>query len=174
MSRILFNRKIANGTLITLALAYLIMLGGGNYEHMTITGLVASAPPKSLYMLQGPYGFSPIKFWVMFRPLTILLFIIAIVSNWHYSPFRRKLLLIAFAMDIAVTAATFLYFAPETGLIAGATYQENVVDQALLHRAQLWKNWNVVRLGGFYLNGVLLLLAVNHHFPLSSRGASAG
>jgi hypothetical protein len=155
--------KLANATLIVLALFYLIMLGGGNYEQLTITNLVTSAPPKSLYILQGPYGFKPIIFWVIFRPITLILFIIALVGNWNHTLGRRNLLLIAFGIDILTTIATFSYFAPETGVIAGAKYDPAIVDEIQLQRAQLWKNLNWIRLGGFYLGSLLILLALSRN-----------
>jgi hypothetical protein len=72
------NQNLAQGSLVALCLFYIIMLGGGNYEQLNVTSVVTAAPPKSLYMMQGEYGFSPIKFWVIFRPLTILLFIVTL------------------------------------------------------------------------------------------------
>ncbi len=152
--------KLADASLIALALFYLIMLGGGNYEQLTITNLVTSAPPKSLYILQGPYGFKPMIFWVIFRPITILLFMVALIANWNHSRPRRNFLLIAFDVDVLTTIATFTYFAPETAVIANAKYDSDVVDEILFQRAQLWKNLNWVRLAGFYLGSLMLLLAL--------------
>jgi hypothetical protein len=151
--------RLANVTLIALALFYIIMLGGGNYEHINVTPIITSAPPKSLAMLQGPFGFTPIKFWGIFRPITILLFILAIIFNWKTR--RRKFLLVCFSIDIAVTIATFTYFAPEAGMIARAPLDSTFIDNELLNRAQLWKNLNLIRLISFYFVGVMLLLAVN-------------
>lgn len=152
--------KPADASLIALALFYLIMLGGGNYEQLTITNLVTSAPPKSLYILQGPYGFKPMIFWVIFRPVTILLFVIAIILNWNHSRQRKKFLVVAFGIDMLATIATFTYFAPETGVIASAKHDPTFVDQIQFQRAQLWKNLNWIRLGGFYLGSMLILFAL--------------
>jgi len=161
-----FKLTLADISLISLALFYIIMLGGGNYEQLTVTNVVTSAPPKSLYMLQGPYGFKPVIFWIIFRPITILLFLLAIVANWNYSRVRRKLLLVAFCVDVITTIATFTYFAPETGVIAGVAYQADIIDTVQLERAQLWRNLNWLRIGGFYVGGILLLIAINQkHQP---------
>lgn len=153
--------KLANATLIALALFYLIMLGGGNYEQLTITSLVTKAPPKSLYILQGEYGFKPMAFWATFRPITMLLFIVVLITNWNKALNRRNILLIAFGIDLLTTIATYTYFAPETGAIANATYDPSLVDEVQFQRAQLWKNLNWIRLAGFYLGGLLLLIALN-------------
>lgn len=155
------KNRAANFSLIALSLFYLVMLGGGNYEQLNVTHTVASAPPKSLAMLQGPYGFNPVKFWAIFRPLTILLFIAALVFNWRVSTRRRKLLIVAFVIDWAVTLATFLYFAPETGIMVAAKYDSSAVDPILTGRLQLWESLNWLRLGGFYAASILLLMALN-------------
>lgn len=155
-----FKKQLANISLILLALFYLIMLGGGNYEHMNVTTVVASAPPGSFAMMQGSYGFNPVKFWVTFRPLTILLFLVAIISNWSFTTERRNLLLTAFALDAVVILATFLYFAPATEVFVSATYQENHIDEALLKNAQRWKNLNIFRLVTIYISSSLLLIAL--------------
>src|SRR5689334_18316855 len=111
-----YRLKLADISLISLALFYIMMLGGGSYEQLTVTNVVTSAPPKSLYMLQGSFGFKPMIFWIIFRPITILFFLFAIITNWKHSS-RKKLLLIAFCIDAITTVATFAYFAPETGVI---------------------------------------------------------
>ncbi len=162
------RQSIANHCLILLALFYVIMLGGGNYEHLNVTPVVASAPPKSLAMLQGEYRFSPLKFWGIFRPISIVLFIAAIALNWNASAARRKLLLFAFAIDILVTIATYTYFAPETGKIISAPFS-NTVDDDLKAILQRWAFLNNFRLGAIYLGAWLILLALNK--PLFDKGS---
>ncbi len=160
--------QLATFTLFLLSLFYIVMLGGGNYEQLTITTVVASAPPKSLSMMQGDYGFNPVRFWILFRPVTILLFIAAIVLNWK-SPLRRKLLLGSFAIDCCITMATFSYFAPETGAIIETDFNVDIVDSDLLERMQLWKNLNWIRLTAFYSASILLLLALNRTYSSPIR-----
>lgn len=156
------NNRLANITLIGLTLFYIVMAGGGTYEQINVTSVVTAAPPKSLAMLQGPYGFSPVKFWVIFRPITLLLFLLTLGFHWKAGSVRKKILLFAFGLDVLVTLATFLYFAPETGVIAGGAYIETV-DPLLVQRAQLWKNLNLIRLGAFYGVAVMLLMAINQN-----------
>lgn len=155
--------RLANFTVFALTLFYIIMLGGGNYEQLNVTHTLVSALPKSLAMMQGPYGFNPVKFWVIFRPITILLFILSLIFNWSISRERRNLLGISFLIDLATTVATFLYFAPETGVIASMPYDSNQVDPAMTARAQVWESLNYIRLGAFYIVSILLLLTVNRN-----------
>ena len=153
------KQTLANGALIALALFYIIMLGGGNYEQLNITLLVTNALPKSLYILQGDFSFRPFAFWALFRPITILLFILAIVLNWKFMA-RRKFLIAAFSLDIVITIATYTYFAPETEIIVNIPYHSQHIDTTLIERVMLWKNLNWIRLGGFYLGGILLLISL--------------
>ncbi|HEV8514889.1 MAG TPA: hypothetical protein VGQ59_16505 [Cyclobacteriaceae bacterium] len=164
--------KLADISLISLALFYIVMFGGGCYEQLTITNLVTSAPPKSLYILQGPYGFKPMIFWIIFRPITILLYLLTLIANWNYSVRRRKLLLLAFSIDLITTVATFTYFAPETGVIAGAAYHQDIINKALLERAQLWKNLNWLRISGFCVGSILLLTAINQNQKLNEKSST--
>jgi hypothetical protein len=154
--------SLANIFLFALTVSFLILLGGGNYEAINVTHRVASAPPKSLAMLQGPYGFFPIFFWIIFHPLTELLFVLALIFNWRVSRYRRKLLIIAFSGTILIRIITMLYFAPETGVIASAPFSDTV-DQALLERTQLWETLNYFRLAAYYIIAVILIFAVNRN-----------
>lgn len=130
------NQRLTIGdiSLLLLTLLYAMMLGGGMYEQLNITPKIAAAPPQSLAMMQGPYGFNPVKFWVLFRPITILLFVISLGVNWR-NVVRRKLIGVAFLVDVLSTAATFLYFAPETGVIASIPYSRTEVDEVIQARA---------------------------------------
>ena len=93
--------------------------------------------------------------------ITILLFIAALVFNWRVSARRRHLLIVSFLIDCGVTLATFFYFAPETGMIAAAKYDSSIVDPNLFDRMQQWESLNWLRLGAFYVAGILLLSALN-------------
>jgi hypothetical protein len=147
--------------LVLLALTYIMMLGGGMYEQLNVTPKIAAVPPQSLAMLQGPYGFNPVKFWGTFRPLTILLFILTIAVNWKKNA-QRNFLLAAFAIDIVVTLSTFLYFAPETGVIASTPFSATDVNEEIQARAQRWMNLNWLRIGGFAMASSLILATITN------------
>lgn len=162
------RKKLANTSLFVLTLFFLILLGGGNYEAINVGRVIASAPPKSLAMLQGPYKFFPVPFWVLFHPLSELFFVFALIFNWKISPYRRKLLLYAISGAVLLHLATTFYFAPETGVIAEAPYSDTV-DETLKSRAQLWVNLNYIRLGVQYVIAILLLFAVNRNLDPEER-----
>jgi hypothetical protein len=152
------RNKFGGWLLLALTLPYIMMLGGGLYEQLNITAKIASAPPQSLAMMQGSYGFNPIKFWVLLRPITILLFLISLATLWKSNV--RSWLLIAFSIDLLVTLSTYLYFAPETGFITSVPFS-NTVDSVIQQRAQLWENLNWLRLSGFFVGSVFLLKALS-------------
>lgn len=144
--------------LMTLTLTYTMMLGGGIYEQLNITHKIASAPPHSFAMMQGPYGFHPIRFWVIFRPVTILLFLITLALLWKSD--ARKRVVSAFAIDVLITLATYGYFAPETGALTEVPFAETI-DTALQQRAQRWETLNWARVAAFFAGCWLLLTAVS-------------
>jgi hypothetical protein len=156
----LLKHRLANITLFALTVSFLILLGGGNYEALNVTQKLASAPPKSLAILQGEYRFFPVPFWIIFHMLTEILLVAALVFNWRVSLYRRKVLLFVCAGALILRVVTMIYFAPETGAIASAPFS-NTVDPELLARAQRWEFWNYIRLGAYYVLGITLLFAVN-------------
>jgi hypothetical protein len=135
---------IRNTAFLLLILLYIMMTGGGVYEQLNVTRVVAEAPPRSLAMLQGPYGFNPVLFWITFRPITLLLIVAAAIVTFK-TPARR-LVLTAFFIDVCVILSTYLYFAPETGSILSVPYADNA-NPELSDRVTLWKNLNYIRLG---------------------------
>ncbi|MBX2898884.1 MAG: hypothetical protein KF775_04515 [Cyclobacteriaceae bacterium] len=143
-------KSIRTGILFTLVLLYIVMTGGGTYEHLNVTTKVLRAPPESLAILHGPYAFNPIKFWAIFRPITILLFIASLAISWR-APYRN-LLLASFVIDCLITLSTFLYFAPKTAILLKPNPSADI-----LTRMNLWKNLNWIRLLAFYATSVLLL-----------------
>lgn len=163
------KKPFASATLIALSLFYLIMLGGGNYEHLNVTAKVIRDMPDSLAMMKGDYGFNPIRFWVIFRPLTILLFLIAIYLHWKADSIKRNALLFAFGIDCIITLSTFLYFAPETELLMNAVKNESLFNQNIAEKFQQWELLNKFRLAGFYIVGITLLVALNHHQVKQSK-----
>ncbi|MFN8342794.1 MAG: hypothetical protein U0V64_14115 [Cyclobacteriaceae bacterium] len=158
--------RIANVFLFALAFCYLIELGGGNYEHINVTRIVSLEPPRTMAMLQGPFGFTPRYFWMLFHPLTTLFFVLALAFNWKAVPARRRLLVAAFTIHVLVSIATFAYFAPETGKIAAVPFSDTV-DAAAQALARRWANLNLVRLLAYYLAAGCILLALNR--PATSR-----
>ncbi len=75
-------KSISNIMLILASMSFTCIIGAGLYEHLTLVPVWSSAPPASLYMFQGKYGFDSALFWQTIHPVTVLLFIAALATNW--------------------------------------------------------------------------------------------
>src|SRR5690348_3924142 len=81
-----------NLSLIFASLAITSICGCGLYEHVAVVPQWAAAPPQSLTMFQGPYGLNAPPLWQSIHPVTLLLLLITLVTNWKTS--RRRPILI--------------------------------------------------------------------------------
>lgn len=74
--------------LILASISYIIVIGAAVYEHAAIVPVWTQAIPASLSMFQGEYGITPAAFWRAIHPVTLLLFVVALIMNWRS---RRRL-----------------------------------------------------------------------------------
>lgn len=127
--------NLPNLSLIALATSYFIQIGAGVFALSMIGRVVSAAPPRSLAMLQGEYGYNSGAFWQIVPPITGALFLLAIIANWR-TP-RRNLLLGTFAIFALVGAATVIGIEP---LFAGVTAggYSDTVDPLLQSSAAKW------------------------------------
>lgn len=130
-------------------LLFSIILGAGVYEHFAVWPRAFAGPPASLAMFQGQYGLNPQAFWPLVHPITLLLFVITLITAWR-SP-RRTNVLASFIGYVVLVIATAFYFVPELMAISGTEFS-TVIDEELTRRAQLWERLSLVRLS------VLILL----------------
>jgi len=145
---------------VLLALAtmsFILILGGGMYEHATLHYIWTAAPPRSLYMFQGPDGIHLTRFWVLIHPVVIVLLTAALLTN--NDPSRRRAILITLTGYLLILISTSIYFVPELNELITSPYN-NTVNPELQHRALTWKGWNTVR--------GLALLALAFNLLLSS------
>ena len=136
-------KSIRTILLIAASISFMIVLGGGVYEHLAVVPQWKQAPPASLTMFQGEYGLDPGNFWMLIHPVSIVLLVAALATNWRTA--RRKYIgitLLVYAIIIAVTAT---YFVPELVSIIRTTYQD-IKDSSLVARANLWEKLSLLRL----------------------------
>jgi hypothetical protein len=134
---------IRNLLLSLACLSFVIVIGGAVYEHIAVVPRWSAAAPASLVMFQGPYGLNPAPFWQIIHPITLVLFIAALVSNWKTD--RRKFILIAFSGYFMILVVTAIYFVPELMSITGTPFTE-IVDSDLTKRAGQWEMLSLIRL----------------------------
>jgi hypothetical protein len=147
--------------LILASISFIIVIGGAVYEHLGVVPVWSSAVPASLAMFQGEYAVAPGRFWIPIHPITLALFLIALILNWRTE--RRNYILTTIGGYLLVLVITFLFFVPELMAITQTAYA-NTVDAELTRRAKTWEALSLVRLG------FLIVLAVVLLFGLSKSG----
>jgi hypothetical protein len=134
------------------------LLGGIAYSHLVYFPVYLSALPDSAVVVNGTYGLNEVPFWLIIHPLLILSLVVALVLNWKSRP-RRKLILISFAIYIAVIVISQIYFIPE--LVAFQRSPESSLSPAeWLARGQRWQRLSWIRGAVCYAAFVPLLLAL--------------
>lgn len=134
------------------------LLGGIIYSHLVYFPVYLSALPDSAVVVNGPYGLREAIFWMTIHPLLILSLIAALTLNWK-SGSRRKLILISFAIYIAVIVVTQLYFLPELRAFEHSP-RSNLSPAEWLARGQRWQRLSWIRGAVCYAAFVPLLLAL--------------
>lgn len=140
--------------LIAAAMSFMIVIGGGVYEHMNIVPKWKLAPPASLTMFQGEYGINPGNFWQLIHPVTLILLIAALIANWK--TVRRKYILINITGYAIILIITFTYFVPELLAIIQTPY-EPAANNDLVSKAGLWEKLSLARLVFMIVIAVILL-----------------
>jgi hypothetical protein len=100
--------SLRNVTLMAAAASCLIQIGAQLFALSVIARTVVQAPPRSFAIFKGAYGYDSSGFWDTAPPITALLLVIALATNWKTQ--RRNLLLIAIAVFVlgGVLAGVFL------------------------------------------------------------------
>lgn len=130
-------------SLIIASISFIIVIGGGTYEHLAIVPVWSEAAPASLTMFQGPYALKAQNFWIPIHPVTIASLAVALFLNWKTE--RRKFILVTISGYLSVIAVTAVYFVPELLAITQTTFS-TAVDFELTRRANLWETLSLVRL----------------------------
>jgi hypothetical protein len=146
-----------NFVLALAVIVYIIVIGGGIYEHVTTVPRWSAAPPASLSMFQGEYGVNAAPFWQSIHPVAILLMVVSLVLNWK-TP-RKKYILGVLATYIIVLMVTFAFFVPELLSIITTPY-EATVSESLQARAATWEKLSLVRIGVMIVSAYFLVLSL--------------
>lgn len=144
-------------SLMTLICGYFIIVGAEVFGHVVVGTTAFAAPPRSLAMFEGPYGYDSAAFWDIFPPITAALFVLALALNWK-GP-RRTLILIAFIGFLLIGATSYLYVYPQFRDIVYVGFSDTV-DPGLRARGLRWTTMAWVRWGITLLFGLMLLIAL--------------
>lgn len=139
-------------------ISFITVIGGATYEHLAVVPVWASAVPASLSMFQGDYGLAAQRFWIPIHPVTIVLLVAALITNWRTE--RRSFVIAVLVGYLAILATTFVFFVPELLSITKTSFSQTV-DPELTRRAKLWETLSLVRLGSLQVLAVILLLGLS-------------
>jgi hypothetical protein len=144
-------------TLIALTASCFIQTGAQLFAVSIVASTVAEAPPRSLAMLQGEYGYNSTAFWDVVPSITFLLFIIALIVNWKTQ--RQKLILFSLTLFIIGGIVAALFLEPLFADIIKEGYSDKV-DPILQVQARRWFifDWIVWTLS--LVAGLTLLVAL--------------
>lgn len=82
--------SLPNLSLFAATLSCLLQAGAQLFAVAVIVGRVTEAPPRSLAMYSGEYGYDSGPFWEVMPTITLALLLLALAVNWRTR--RRRLL----------------------------------------------------------------------------------
>lgn len=135
----------------------LLQIGAQLFAVSVVASTVSQAPPRSFAMLEGKYGYNSSSFWNTVPPITFLLFIISLITNWNTQ--RRKLILFALTLFIIGGLVAGFFLEPFFADMVKRGYSDQV-DLTLQVQAKRWYifDWMVWALG--LVAGLTLLVAL--------------
>ena len=147
-----------NVTLMAAAASCFIQIGAQLFAVSVIVRTVVQAPPRSFAIFEGAYGYDSSSFWNTVPPITALLLVIALATNWQTQ--RRNLLLIALAVFVLGGVVAGVFLEPTFAEMIAVGYRD-AIDPALQRRAANWYvlDW-VVWTFSLFAGGALLAALV--------------
>lgn len=152
------KRKLGTPLLMLAIVLWGTLLGGVVYSHLVYFPVYLSDLPNSAVLVNGPYGLTDARFWILIHPLLIIALTVALVVNWK-SPARRKLIALSFTVYVIVLLISFFYFVPELTLFRNSP-QSTVTAAEWLARGRRWQRLSWLRGVVMYVAYVPLLFAL--------------
>ena len=164
------TRAFANLSLLPAVVSALLQSGAQLFAVVVIVGTVTAAPPRSLAMYAGEFGYNSGPFWEMMPTVTLGLLLIALAGNWR-TP-RRRLLLAAMALFIAAGLFTVLVMGPVQAAVVGVGYRDTV-DESLRLQAARWHLLDWVAWALTLSTGLVLVASLAVHVPEATATGDA-
>ncbi len=154
--------RVRDFSLGALIVSCFLQVGAQLFAIVVVARTVSAAPPRSLRILGGEYGYDSSAFWQTVPTMTLGLFLVALVTNWKST--RRGPLLAALALFVVGGTVAQFFLEPEFAELIRIGYRDTI-DPALQSRAATWYRFDcVVWLVGLAA-GVVLLLAFRRSDP---------
>jgi hypothetical protein len=153
--------SLPNITLAALTASALIQNGAQLFALSIIARTVSKAPPRSFAILTGEYAYDSRIFWEIVPTITLVLLLIALVTNWRTA--RRKFLLMTLGLFVVGALIAGLYLEPTFDAMIAQGFGDNV-DPVMQRQAATWymvdwSAWGV----GFVACLILLIALVQPH-----------
>ena len=145
-----------NITMMAAVAASFTQIGAQLFALSVIARTVSSAPPRSFAILEGAYRYDSSAFWETVPPITFLIFVVALITNWKTA--RRNLMLLALGLFIVGGIVAGFFLEPVFDEMKAIGFRDEV-DPILQARAATWYalDWAVWFVG--LTGGLALLLA---------------
>ena len=149
--------KISDIALIALATCSLLQFGGQLFAVSVVASTIAEAPPRSFAILNGEYAYDSSIFWDTVPPITSVLFIATLITNWKNK--RRNLIISALLLYVFGALLAYLYLGPTFAEMITKGYSDTI-DPSMKMQVLRWYyiDWLVWILGLFA--SILLLIAL--------------
>jgi len=156
------NHAFKDLSLLASSASCLIQVGAQLFAILVIVRTAVAAPPRSLAMYEGAYGYDSSIFWESVPMVTLALLVVAIIANWKTT--RRNLLLLSLALFVTGSVVAGVVVEPGFDAFLAVGYRD-AVDPSLQSRAvTLYKyDW------GLWL--ISLLAAMSQLFALARPAA---
>ena len=155
-----------NLSLVAATVSALLQAGAQLFAVSVIVGTVTKAPPRSLALYVGEYGYDSGPFWEIMPTITLALVLVALLANWK-TPRRHLVIGAAGAFLIAGLFAAFVTGPLQADIIA-AGFADSV-DPALAARAARWRAFDWASWALTLVPGVILAIALSVQATAPSR-----
>ncbi len=148
--------KIGNLSLLSLIGGLFIQIGAQLFALLVIVRTLIKAPPESLAMLKGPYGYDSSTYWDVFPNITFILFVIATISNWKNK--HRNWIFSAFAVYFIAGLCAIFIVGPMFTQLTNRELQAEINELANNWYTFDWLVWLLT-----LTSGLILIIRLNRY-----------
>jgi hypothetical protein len=152
--------------MVVATIGALLQAGAQLFAVAVIVGTVTEAPPRSLAIYTGEYGYNSGPFWEIMPTITLVLLLAALATNWQ-TP-RRRLVISAVGAFLVAGLFAAVVTGPLQAEIISAGFADSV-DPTLATRAARWYALDWASWAMALVPGVLLTIALSVQTTGASR-----
>ena len=151
------TQSLPNLSLIAAVVSCLIQVGAQLFAVVVMVGTLTQAPPRSLAMLGGEYGYDSSAFWNVVPMVTFVLLLAALATNWKTT--RRRLLIGAVVGFVVAGVFAGVVMGPVQAEVLSVGYSDTV-EESLRARAAWWHTLDWISWVLGLVVGLLLVVAL--------------